>query len=67
MDIGSKHDIHAVLQKLANEGMAVVIISDDLPEIMENCSRILILKNGRTAGELDTQDIQESMILDRMM
>jgi len=34
---------------------------------MENCSRILILKNGRTAGELDTQDIQESMILDRMM
>nr|WP_294443847.1 sugar ABC transporter ATP-binding protein [uncultured Blautia sp.] len=67
VDIGSKHDIHAVLQKLANEGMAVVIISDDLPEIMENCSRILILKNGRTAGELDTQDIQESMILDRMM
>lgn len=67
VDIGSKHDIHAVLQKLAKEGMAVIIISDDLPEVMENCSRVLILKNGKTAGELSTQDIQESMILDRMM
>lgn len=67
VDIGSKHDIHAVLQKLAKEGMAVIIISDDLPEVMENCSRILILKNGRTAGELSTLDVQESMILDRMM
>jgi simple sugar transport system ATP-binding protein len=30
-DIGSKHDIHAILQRLANQGMAVIIISDDLP------------------------------------
>ena len=67
VDIGSKHDIHAILQKLAKEGMAVIIISDDLPEVMENCSRILILKNGTTAGELSNQDITESMILDRMM
>ena len=47
--------------------MAVIIISDDLPEVMENCSRILILKNGTTAGELSNQDITESMILYRMM
>lgn len=67
VDIGSKHDIHAVLQKLANEGMAVIIISDDLPEVMENCSSVLILKDGQKVGELGTQDIQESMILDKMM
>lgn len=67
VDIGSKHDIHAILQRLANEGMAVIIISDDLPEVMENCSRVLILKNGKNAGELSTQGIEESMILDRMM
>lgn len=67
VDIGSKHDIHAILQELADKGMAIIIISDDLPEVMENCSRVLILKHGRTAGELSTQDITESMILDRMM
>lgn len=67
VDIGSKHDIHAILQDLANKGMAVIIISDDLPEVMENCSKVLILKNGKTAGELGTQEITEAMILDKMM
>lgn len=67
VDIGSKHDIHAILQRLANEGMAVIIISDDLPEVMENCSRVLILRNGKKAGELSTQDISEKVILDKMM
>ena len=37
VDIGSKHDIHAILQSLAGKGMAVIIISDDLPELLENC------------------------------
>ena len=35
VDIGSKHDIHAILQSLAGKGMAVIIISDDLPELLE--------------------------------
>ncbi|MDY3248825.1 MAG: sugar ABC transporter ATP-binding protein [Candidatus Choladocola sp.] len=67
VDIGSKHDIHAILQKLAENGMAIIIISDDLPEVMENCSGVLILKHGRKAGELETRGITESMILDKMM
>lgn len=67
VDIGSKHDIHAVLQKLAGQGMAVVIISDDLPEVLENCSRVIILKNGEMAGELETGEATEKMILDSMM
>lgn len=67
VDIGSKHDIHTILQRLANKGMAVIIISDDLPEVIENCSRLLILKDGRISGEMDTREITEQMILKRMM
>lgn len=67
VDIGSKHDIHGILQKLAKQGMAVIIISDDLPEVLENCSRLLILKDGRLAGEMDTHEITEKVILDKMM
>lgn len=67
VDIGSKHDIHGILQKLARQGMAIIIISDDLPEVMENCSKILILKDGKISGQLSTQEINEKMILDRMM
>lgn len=67
VDIGSKHDIHAILQKLAREGMAIIIISDDLPEIMENCSKLMILKDGKVSGEMSTGELNEKMILDKMM
>lgn len=67
VDIGSKHDIHAILQKLAREGMAIIIISDDLPEIMENCSKLMILKEGKVSGEMSTGELNEKMILDKMM
>ena len=68
VDIGSKHDIHAILQKLAKEtGMGIIIISDDLPEVLENCSRLLILKDGRIVHEASTQDIDEKTVLSYMM
>ena len=51
VDIGSKHDIHAILQELANEGLAVIIISDDLREVITNCSRLLIMRGGKIVGE----------------
>lgn len=67
VDIGSKHDIHVILQALADKGMAVIIVSDDLPEILENCSRVMVLRDGKMAGEFATGDATEKMILDKMM
>ena len=67
VDIGSKHDIHAILQKLAGQGLGVIIISDDLPEIIQNCSRINVIREGRMVAEYNTQDVTEQQILDSMM
>ena len=67
VDIGSKHDIHAILQRLANEGMAIIIISDDLPEVLENCSRLLVLKAGRVVKELLPADTNEQEVLSYML
>ena len=67
VDIGSKHDIHAILQKQAKEGMAIIIISDDLPEILQNCSRIIVIKEGRFVAEMNAEDASETAILDKMM
>ena len=53
VDIGSKHDIHKILQQLAAEGMAVIVISDDIPEVIQNCNRILLMKAGRLVAEVD--------------
>ena len=67
VDIGSKHDIHAILQRLANEGLGVIIISDDLPEVIENCSRVVVIKSGRIVAEYDSKDVTEQKVIDAMM
>ena len=53
VDIGSKHDIHDILHELAKEGLTIIIISDDLPEVLMNCNRVLIMRHGKITGEID--------------
>ncbi len=67
VDIGSKHDIHAILQKLADQGMAVIIISDDLPEVLENCSHLIVMKGGKIVARLNPAETDESVVLSHMM
>lgn len=67
VDIGSKHDIHVILQSLARQGMGIIIISDDLPEVIENCSRVIVLKSGRIKHQMDAQEADEKQILAHMM
>ena len=67
VDIGSKHDIHAILQRLADQGMAIIIISDDLPEVLENCSKLLVMKKGRIVAQLEPAATDEATVLSHMM
>ena len=56
-----------ILQKLAGQGLGVIIISDDLPEVIQNCSRVIVIRNGKIKSEYNTQTVNEKMILDDMM
>ena len=47
--------------------MGIIIISDDLPEVTENCSRVIVLKGGRIVHEMDAQHADEQQILAHMM
>ncbi len=62
VDVGAKQDIHALIHQLANEGLAVIIISDDLPEVVVNCSRVLVMKEGAIVGEMTGDAITEKNI-----
>lgn len=62
VDIGSKHDIHVILQNCARDGMGIIIISDDIPELMQTCRRILLLKDGQLAGEIDPEATTEQEV-----
>lgn len=52
VDVGAKAEIHAFIDELASTGNAVILISSELPEILNLSTRILVLRDGRVAGEL---------------
>ena len=64
VDIGAKQDIHALVHDLANQGLAVIIISDDLSEVVVNCNRVIVMKDGAIVGEMTGDRITEENILD---
>ena len=64
MDVGAKQDIHHLVHELANEGLAVIMISDDLPEVVVNCNRAIVMKDGLIVGEMTSEDLTEENILE---
>ena len=63
VDIGAKAEIHAILHDLAAKGIGIIVISDDLPELVQNCNRILVMSGGRLAGEVDADHTTQEEIL----
>lgn len=62
VDIGSKREILTLLRGLSDNGGAIIIISDDVPELVEVCDRVLIMRSGRLAVELRSEQISEERI-----
>jgi simple sugar transport system ATP-binding protein len=62
VDIGSKYDIHALMRKLASAGLAIIIVSDDLPEVLACASRIIVMRDGAFVRELDPASTTESVL-----
>ena len=52
IDVGAKSAIHDLLRELARAGLAVLMISSELPEVLGMSDRIIVLRDGRIAGEL---------------
>lgn len=66
VDIGSKADIHATLRQLAQQGMGVLIISDDIPELLQNCNRILLMRKGRIVEAFAATSITENELAQKL-
>jgi rhamnose transport system ATP-binding protein len=63
IDVGTKAEVHRILDELAAEGMAVLMISSELPEVLGMADRILVLHEGRLAAEFDSGDADEDAIM----
>ena len=60
IDVGAKAEIYKLMHSLAGEGVSIIMISSELPEIINNSSRIAIMREGRLAGILDQQETEAS-------
>ncbi|MBJ2157677.1 sugar ABC transporter ATP-binding protein [Variovorax sp. IB41] len=63
VDVGAKSEIHHILRELATQGVGVIVISSELPEIIGLCDRALVIRDGQVAGELESNDMTEEALL----
>jgi len=63
IDVGAKSEIYAIIDRLAHEGVAVIVVSSELPEVLGVSDRIYVMAGGRINGELPRTDATEEKIL----
>jgi ABC-type sugar transport system ATPase subunit len=63
VDVGAKAEIHALIDELAARGSGVILISSELPEILNLSTRILVLREGRLAGELPRERATQDAVM----
>ncbi len=63
IDVNAKAEIHRKIRKLVQEGMGVIVVSSEMPEIMGLADRIVIMHEGSVTGVLSGEDINETTII----
>ncbi len=64
VDVGAKAELYRVIDKLARDGLGVIVTSSELPELITLCDRILVLCEGRLTGELQRGEFTEHWIME---
>src|SRR5476651_2687306 len=63
VDVGAKAEIHHLLDELACQGLALIVISSELPEVMNVSRRILVMRDGEISGELQRADFTQTNLM----
>lgn len=63
VDVGAKREMYNLIQRLAREGMACIVISSELPEIIGLCHRAIVMREGRVMGELNADMLTEEAVM----
>ena len=66
IDVGAKYEIYTIINRLASEGKAIIVISSELPELLGICDRIYALSEGRITGEMPVSEATPEALLKLM-
>jgi simple sugar transport system ATP-binding protein len=67
VDIGSKNELHELIKRLARAGMGLLVISDDIPELLQICNRILLMRNGTIVEEILPRQTNENALAAKLI
>ena len=63
IDVGAKVEIYNIINDLVDQGVGIIVISSDLPEVLGICDRILVMHEGRFTGELPVKEATQEKIM----
>jgi rhamnose transport system ATP-binding protein len=63
IDVGTKAEVHRLLSDLAARGVAVLMVSSDLPEVLGMADRVLVMREGRLVAELARADATDEAVM----
>ncbi len=64
IDVGAKSEIYSLLNELASKGLAVVVVSSEMQEIINVCDRVYVMKGGHISGELERKDVTQNKLME---
>lgn len=63
IDVGTKEQIYQFIANLADEGKSIIVVSSEMPELIGVCDRIVVMREGRVAGEVTGERMTENDIV----
>ncbi|MCB0104225.1 MAG: ATP-binding cassette domain-containing protein [Anaerolineales bacterium] len=67
IDVGAKYEIYTIINQLADEGKAIIMISSELPEILGVCDRIYVMRDGKIVGEMPAKEASQETVMKHIM
>lgn len=64
IDVGAKQEIYHLINELKQQGISIILISSEMPEIIGMCDRVLVMHNGKITAELGNNELDQERILD---
>ena len=63
IDVGAKAEVYAILRNIARQGIGIVMVSSELPELLSLCDRIIVMHEGVITGEVTREEATEEKIM----
>ncbi|MWQ72803.1 ribose ABC transporter ATP-binding protein RbsA, partial [Glaesserella parasuis] len=63
VDVGAKKEIYQLINKFKAEGLSIILVSSDMPEVLGMSDRILVMREGRISGEFSRQEATQEKLL----